>query len=580
MKKLKLTLYFFVILSLFVAYLPVPNAKASFQKSNLIADSIMDNKNSMTAASIDAFLNKFPHSCISSKGGFAAKMPTGYNPTNGFTYGAYVSAGNVIYAAAQAYDINPRMLIVTLEKEQSLVTGRYDFSGYCMASNHKYASAMGYGCPDSGGTYSYNGLSLYRRNGVEIKKVASTCVNSSTKAGFTQQVIRGAWLLKFGQQRSKGNVSWAIIRGSWNNSDDPDTYYSGPMTRGTLKRCSSCSAVFYDGYQTIDSQSVLMGTGGTAALYWYTPHFHGNQLFVNLYEQYFGPTNYGPCYNGVNVSSTDSGRDILPTPGGLSYTRMNNTGSKCVEIHTWKPGFKSWQSNVATHLVAQDPGNKEIINADTNGDGKGEMILVKYSSGSGKVELHFWDSTLYRWVANTATNLTNRNPANGQIIAADTNGDGRDELHYLKYNNTGSGKVEIHTWARGFKSWSSNRATNLNDFSLSRGRIISADILKGSQDEFIYVKYNTTGSGNIELHVWEPGYKKWMAQYVTNTPDTGTISREVVASNIYGSAKDEISFVRIDNTSSGNVEVHTWKPGFKSWLAHVVTNMPEFDPSL
>src|SRR3546814_5226036 len=67
----------------------------------------------------------------------------------------------------------------------------------------------------------------YRRNGVLASAVGPTCVNSATKAGFTQQIIRAAWLLKFGQERSRGNTGWAVVKGSWDNSDDPATCYSG-----------------------------------------------------------------------------------------------------------------------------------------------------------------------------------------------------------------------------------------------------------------------------------------------------------------------------------------------------------------
>ncbi len=202
-----------------------------------------------------------------------------------------MTAGQVITDAAQTYGLNPQVLIVTLEKEQSLVTGRNNFSGYCNnGDQHKYAAAVGYGCPDSATTYSYSGLDLYRRNGVTVSNTGTTCVSSAIKAGFTQQVIRAAWLLKFGQQRSRGNVNWAVIKGNWDNSDDPQSCYGGPTTQGTFAVCPSSAATFHDGYSTIDATAVHMNSGATAALYWYTPHFHGNQVFYDLFTQWFGST--------------------------------------------------------------------------------------------------------------------------------------------------------------------------------------------------------------------------------------------------------------------------------------------------
>ena len=312
----------------------------TFNANRIIDDAVFDNANAMGAAQIDTFLNGFSDSCISPNSGFRAIDPTGYNPNSGFQYGGYTTAGVVIYDSAQAYGINPQVLLTTLEKEQSLVTGRSNFAGYCNnGDQHKYAAAVGYGCPDSGTTYSYTGLSLYQRNGVNITDTGTTCVNSASKAGFSQQVIRAAWLLKFGEQRSEGNTSWAVIKGNWNNSDDPQTCYGGPMTQGTFARCPSGGATYYDGYSTIDNTSVHMDTGPTAALYWYTPHFSGNRNFSNIFINWFGSP-YAASYfwayvsQGVYTNQTKStpvdGSHL--TPGQRFYVEIK---AKNFGTYTW-----------------------------------------------------------------------------------------------------------------------------------------------------------------------------------------------------------------------------------------------------
>ena len=274
----------------------VPAHAAAFDSSDLIDDSVFDNSSAMTPSQIDSWINtNFPSSCISSAAGFTANDPTGYSPTTGFTYGTNVSAGRVIYDAAAAYGLNPEVLLVTLQKEQSLVSGG---SG---CSTLAYAGATGYGCPDSGTTHSYPAegallTPLYFINNVPFTSISGTCVNSVAKVGFSEQIIHAAWLLKFGEQRSEGNTAFNVQLtnapqpgDSWNNSDDPSTCYAGPMTQGSFKRCSTDSApVFYDGYTTIDGVSTHMDTGATAALYWYTPHFSGNQNFDNIYSAWFG----------------------------------------------------------------------------------------------------------------------------------------------------------------------------------------------------------------------------------------------------------------------------------------------------
>ncbi|HKR82360.1 MAG TPA: hypothetical protein VJR27_05190 [Candidatus Saccharimonadales bacterium] len=280
---IKKSLLIFPAVALLCSLLPAQLVSADFIPGHVIDNAVFDNANSMSAPQIDVFLNNFPGSCISQARGFTFPDPNGYSPNTGYTFGSNVTAGQAIFDAAQAYNINPQVLITTLQKEQGLISGP---NGGC--TSLVYAGAAGYGCPDGGTTYNYSGVNLYTHNGVTVTDVNGTCVNSSAKVGFSQQLIRAAWLLKFGEQRSEGNVNWAIIRGSWNNSDDPQSCYGGPMTQGTFARCPSGGAAYYDGYVTIDGQALHMDTGATATLYWYTPHLHGNQNFSAIYNQWFG----------------------------------------------------------------------------------------------------------------------------------------------------------------------------------------------------------------------------------------------------------------------------------------------------
>src|SRR4051812_33980738 len=108
-----------VLTALFLGFFS--SSASAFNNNRVLDNSVMDNYNSMDAGQIDAFLNS-RNSCISPNSGFQAIDPIGYNANQGFLYGGNVSAGTVIYHAAQAYSINPQVLLTTLQKEQSLVT--------------------------------------------------------------------------------------------------------------------------------------------------------------------------------------------------------------------------------------------------------------------------------------------------------------------------------------------------------------------------------------------------------------------------------------------------------------------------
>ena len=367
MRKIFGLFVFIVLLSTFV-YIPVHKASAaSYNPSDIIDNGIFDNSNSMSAAQINSFLNSFSGSCISPNSGFGAIDPIGYSPSNGYSFGGWTSAGQVIYDAANAYGLNPQVLIATLQKEQGLIVG----GGSICGSNdqNQYAAAVGYDCPDSGTKYSYFGVNLYERNGVMVTQTNPTCVDSAAAAGFSQQLIRAAWLLKFGEQRSQGNINWAVIKGSWNNSNDPATCYYGPMTQGTFQICPNTSATYYDGYTTIDGTSVHINNGATAALYWYTPHLSGGQSFNTLFTSWFGSTTYYQPVDSMLVSGNQSGK--------LYFISLDNN------TYYYIPTWSTAQAYGLDHYQIM-PLNDSQIDSYSNG---GTLKTLVFNNDDQKVYL-------------------------------------------------------------------------------------------------------------------------------------------------------------------------------------------------
>ena len=206
-----------------------------------------------------------------------------------------------------------------------------------------YTATMGYNCPDGGTTHNYSGVDLYTVNGHEVTSVTGTCVSTKAYAGFSQQVINAAWLLKFDRERAEGNVTFYINTPNWDNSDDLEFTYSGYMTQGTFQRQESLPATYYDGYATIDGVLIHMNNGATAALYDYTPHKSGNSNFDTIFTSWFGPVlTSGFAWQYVTQGVyTDSSESTPQNPtqliAGQRYfltVQMKNVGSQ-----TWTPNI-------------------------------------------------------------------------------------------------------------------------------------------------------------------------------------------------------------------------------------------------
>lgn len=150
---------------------------ADWQSGRIIDDAIFFNKDAMTAQQIQAFLNSKVPTCdylgsqpsgtwYAAAGRYYTRAERGAivgnpapftclkdyreNPsTNQNNYGnvsavipGAISAAQIIWNAAQQYNINPQVLLVTLQKEQGLITDDWPFRS-------QYIHAMGANCPDT-----------------------------------------------------------------------------------------------------------------------------------------------------------------------------------------------------------------------------------------------------------------------------------------------------------------------------------------------------------------------------------------------------------------------------------------------
>lgn len=210
MRKLVLQLAFLVSTLGFLSIPALVLAQVDFNPSFIISDQEMQSYQDWTRADIQKFLD--------SKGGYIRTLKT--EDINGVVK----PAADIIYDAAQAYQINPKFLLVTLQKEQSLVT---DDS----PTQRQLDWATGYAVCD--------GCSLSDPKVTKFK-------------GFGKQVDSAA----------------SIMRWYYQNTD-----------KSFIKKKDLATS--------IDNTSVIPQSWATGFLYTYTPHLHGNQNFWRIWNTWF-----------------------------------------------------------------------------------------------------------------------------------------------------------------------------------------------------------------------------------------------------------------------------------------------------
>lgn len=241
------------------AWIPTGQAE-TFTPGLIISDANMFDSSSMNVESIQAFLQARNPSCRNADDGtpclsrYRVTTQTMDTPYCAPYVGASnETAASVIDKSARACGINPKVLLVMLQKEQGLVTA----SGAALQSNDpdlgRYDKALGYACPDS-----------------------ARC--SPTYRGFAKQLYHAAsQLVKYGER--------------------PEAF---------RYRAGATSAIAYHPNAACGSSQVYLENRATAALYNYTPYqpnaaalanmngsgdscsAYGNRNFWRIYKDWFG----------------------------------------------------------------------------------------------------------------------------------------------------------------------------------------------------------------------------------------------------------------------------------------------------
>lgn len=284
---------------------------STFTPGNLISDSVFFNAGAFSGSQIDSFFRSKVRTCQT---GYVClkdyRQNTPNRPAdaycNGYSGAANESAATIIARVAASCRINPQVLIVMLEKEQSLVT-------HTWPSTWRFDKALGQGCPD-------------------------TAPCDPAYAGFFYQIYGAARQMQI------------YAEGRW------FTYYAPGKTWNIL----------YHPNRACGSAPVYVQNTATAALYYYTPYqpngaalsagygtgdgcsSYGNRNFFQLFSDWFGDPRKDPnAVSGVIA-------DVWNANGGASGW----IGAATSSMRNWTtdPGVSQQFSNADIFAKAGQPG--------------------------------------------------------------------------------------------------------------------------------------------------------------------------------------------------------------------------------
>lgn len=202
------------------------------------------------------------------------------------------------------------------------------------------------------------------------------------------------------------------------------------------------------------------------------------------------------------------------------FFSLDRTGSSTIEAHVVdRNSLKRYVVHATSNRAQVDPGTSTVLVGNLNKTGKEVPILVQYQgTGSGMIEFHEWSNGMMGWGNHIATNRAIVDPTSNAVEFADIDGDGKDEAILISYRNTGSGMVEFHVWNPGQYSWRSHIASNMPAIDPANSKVMFADTDGDGKEEPVLVGLKNTGSGRIEFHTWNPGFTSWKSNIASNQP--------------------------------------------------------------
>ncbi len=282
---------------------------SDFNAGNIISDSLFYDGTAMTSTQINSFLKQqVPRCTIGDSGRVAGseygntqiaqtcllghRSTTKTKPANAYcksyTGASRETAAKIISKVGRACGISQKVLLIMLEKEQSLVTDTWPTS-------RQFNVAMGYGCPDTGPNWSANCDPGYY--------------------GFFNQVYHAAWQLKV-YKANPSNYNYKAFQANriqWH----PNTG-CGTSTVNIANYATAALYIYTPYRPNAAALNAGWGTGDDCSSY-------GNRNFFLFYKSWFGSTQVH-AVNGEIKSFVDAHGGVKAF-GNAIAARVSHSGN-------------------------------------------------------------------------------------------------------------------------------------------------------------------------------------------------------------------------------------------------------------
>ncbi len=378
---------------------------ASFDAGHIIDDEVFYDSTTMTESQIRSFINsKVPkcrsgYTCLDAyKENTTARSASKY--CKAMSGGKNDDAARIIYKVSRACDINPQVILVTLQKEQGLLTHEWP-------SKWRYTIAMGFGCPDGADCNSkYFGFQNQLYLGARQFQIYRLYPNDfGYRAGRTNTIkwhpnsSCGTSRVYIENQATAGLYNYtpyrpnsAALKAGWGTGDKCSSYGN----RNFFLYFNSWFGSTYKGYSANPQLEALQKKYFSQLGYTTSGLEHYSNGGVG--QEFEKGWAYGSKSTGAHYTKTDIGRSYIALRGPvgkLGYPTSNPKGERDGgSSQQFQKGALYYSPKFSIHLLGGEIRNSYVALKGPSGT-LGFPLDAQKSLGGDKVMQPFEKGALY-----------------------------------------------------------------------------------------------------------------------------------------------------------------------------------------